>query len=372
MNDVFEGMNIPSMGVNKAVESIYKAYCSAIEKDLGVFYLPSIMLWGPPGIGKSDFVRQLADHIEKNTDKQVNVTDVRLLLFNPIDLRGIPAANENKTAAIWLKPQIFHMDSSKNVINILFLDELSACAPSVQAAAYQITLDRTIGEHRLPDNCIVIAAGNRMTDKSVTYKMPKALANRLCHIEITPSFGSWLEWAKKNAINRKVIDFLTARRNYFVAFDPQKDDLAFPTPRTWEMVSKILDVYDGDEKAAYAMIAGCVGSGVASEFRMFCTVYHKLPAIEDIFEGKNPPVPIETDAVFALISSMIAYAREHKEDAKKIGNAIRYSENFTPDFSVSFMKELLNIEKNYFRNLINVPAYTKWMERRGKLLNGIV
>lgn len=372
MKDVFEGMNIPALGVTEAVNKIFKAYCSVIKKGLGVHYLPAVMLWGPPGIGKSDFVRQLAAFIEAETRKKVNITDLRLLLYNPIDLRGIPTANEDKTAAVWLKPKIFHMDESENVINILFLDELSACAPSVQAAAYQITLDRIIGEHRLPDNCIVIAAGNRITDKCVTYKMAKALANRLCHIEITASFASWVKWAKENGIHYKVIDFLTARRDYFMAFDPQKDDLAFPTPRTWEMVSKILNVFDGDEKEAYAMIAGCVGKGVASEFQMFCSVYHKLPSIEDIFEGKNPDVPKETDAVFALVSSMIAYAGENKDETRKIGNAIRYSERFSPDFSVAFMKELINLEPNYRKKLLMIPAYGKWMERRGRLLNGIV
>lgn len=372
MKDVSEGMNIMQLGVTEAVNKIRKAYCSAIKKGLGVFYLPALMLWGPPGIGKSDFVRQLAEYIEEETGKTVNITDLRLLLFNPIDLRGIPTANEDKTLAVWLKPKIFQMDESDDVINILFLDELSACAPSVQAAAYQITLDRIIGEHRLPDNCIVIAAGNRITDKCVTYKMAKALANRLCHIEITASFSSWVKWAKENRIHHKVIGFLTSRRDYFMAFDPQRDDLAFPTPRSWEMVSKILNVYDGDEKEAYAMIAGCVGAGVASEFVTFCSVYYELPSVEDIFEGKNPNVPQKTDALFALVSSMIAYARENKDDARKIGNAIRYSERFSPDFSVTFMKELINIEADYRKKLLMIPAYSKWMERRGRLLNGII
>lgn len=372
MKDVSEKMNIPQLSVTEAVKRIHKVYCAAVKKGLGVAFPPSLMLWGPPGIGKSDFVRQLAEMIEKETGKTVNIIDVRLLLFNPIDLRGIPTANDDKTLAVWLKPKIFQMDESEDVINILFLDELSACAPSIQAAAYQITLDRVIGEHKLPDNCIVIAAGNRITDKSVAYKMPKALANRLCHIGITASFSSWIKWARDNGVHRKVTDFLTTRRDYFMAFDPQKDDLAFPTPRTWEMVSKILEIYDGDEKEAYSMIAGCVGEGIASEFLMFCSVYQKLPSVEDIFEGRSPDMPAETDALFALVSSMVAYARENKEDMRKIGNAIKYSEKFSPDFSVAFIKELMNIEADYRNKLIMIPAYSEWMERRGRLLNGIV
>ena len=127
------------------------------------------MLWGPPGVGKSQGVRQIASEIREKTGKKVEVTDVRLLLFNPVDLRGIPTANEDKTLAVWLKPKIFQMDPSEDVINFLFLDEISAAPQSVQAAAYQITLDRTVGEHKLPENCVVIAAGNRVTDRSVAY-----------------------------------------------------------------------------------------------------------------------------------------------------------------------------------------------------------
>ena len=166
------------------------------------------MLWGPPGIGKSQGVREIACNIQAKTGKKVSITDVRLLLFNPVDLRGIPTTNADKTLSVWLKPQIFQMDESEDVINILFLDEITAAPQSVQAAAYQITLDRVIGEHKLPENCIVIAAGNRVTDKSVAYNMPRALANRLLHITVKGDPDSWHDWAVKSGIHRFVTSFL--------------------------------------------------------------------------------------------------------------------------------------------------------------------
>ena len=236
--------NVPSMSVGKLIEVLGDSYCTVINNRLPVKTMPSVMLWGPPGVGKSQAVRQIASKIGNATGKKVNVTDVRLLLFNPIDLRGIPTSNADKTLAVWLRPQIFQMDETPDVVNILFLDEISAAPQSVQAAAYQITLDRTVGEHRLPDNCIVIAAGNRVTDKSVAFKMPKALANRLMHIEVEGSFDAWKQWAVKSGINDKVIGFLSFKSNYLMGFEGNTDDLAFATPRSWEMVSNILNGID--------------------------------------------------------------------------------------------------------------------------------
>ena len=363
--------NIPSMNVGKIIEELADVYSSVINKGLPVKTVPSVMLWGPPGVGKSQAIRQLAKEIERNTKKRTVITDVRLLLFNPIDLRGIPTSNADKTLAVWLKPQLFQMDDSDDVINILFLDEISAAPQSVQAAAYQITLDRVVGEHRLPDNCIVVAAGNRTTDKSVAFKMPKALANRILHIDVEGSFSSWKHWAIGNGINSKVIGFLSFRRDYLMGFDSSSDDLAFPTPRSWKMVSNLLNHVNDNVDKMYPLISGLVGSGVAVEFRTWAKVYDKLPDIKDIFEGRNPPLPNNTDALYALSTAMVCYAREHKGDMAKIANSIAYANRMPPDFSVVVMKDYMYIEKNYKEKLLTIPEFAKWLRTKGQLVNGI-
>lgn len=295
---------------------------------------------------------------------------MRLLLFNPIDLRGIPTSNADKTLAVWLKPQIFQMDESDSIVNILFLDEISAAPQSVQAAAYQITLDRAVGEHKLPENCIVIAAGNRTTDKSVAFKMPKALANRLLHIEVEGSFNSWKQWAIQSGINEKVVGFLTFNRERLMNFDSNADDLAFATPRSWEMVSNILNYVDSDIDKVYSLIVGIIGSGSAIEFRTWSRVYKDLPDIEEIFDGKQPPMPTRTDAMYALCASMTAYAREHRDDMKRIANSIIYAQQMAPDFSTVLLKDYMYIEKDYRKKLLNIPEFSAWLNSKGKLLNG--
>ena len=362
--------NLPILNVNKSVDILSTMYSNVINNGIELNKMPSVMLWGQPGIGKSQSIKQLAKNLEQNTNKKVVITDVRLILFNPVDLRGIPTSNQDKTLAIWLKPKIFDMNPSDNVINILFLDEISSASPSVQASAYQITLDRTVGEHKLPDNCIVIAAGNRITDKAVAYQMPSALANRFMHLEIESEFESWNSWAILNDINPKVLGFLKFKPNYLNTFDNRNTSLVFATPRTWEMVSNILNNVSDDVSEVFDLISGLVGAGIATEFRGWVRVYNDLPNIKDIFDGKAVNIPTNTDTIYALTSSMVNYAKKHKDEMNLIENSIRYATKLPPDFSLLLLKDYMYLDKDYKVKLLKIPEYEKWVKTRGRLLDG--
>lgn len=360
---------IPVLSAGECISTLSFMYKNVINKGYELKNTPSVMLWGPPGVGKSQSIKELASILEYETCKKVNVTDVRLLLFNPIDLRGIPTANEDKTLAVWLKPKIFQMDPSRSVINILFLDEITAAPQSVQAAAYQITLDRTVGEHKLPDNCIVIAAGNRTTDKSVAYTMPKALANRLLHLEVEPNFDSWNKWAVKSGIHPMVLGFLKFKPNYLIETEVKTSTLAYATPRTWELVSNILNNVSSDIKEVYHLICGLVGKGIAVEFRSWCNLYQNLPNIDDIFRGRYVEVPKRPDVIYALISSMLTYAKMHKDDMLAIENSINFAMKLSPEFSTILLKDYLYIEKDYQKKLLKIPTFSRWLSSKGKLLD---
>lgn len=362
--------NLPVLSIGKTVNLLTDTYCGALREGLPFRELPSVMLWGPPGVGKSQAVRQIGSEIAGRTGRKVQITDVRLLLFNPIDLRGIPTANADKTLAVWLKPQIFQMDDSPEVVNMLFLDEISAAPQSVQAAAYQITLDRQVGEHRLPENCIVLAAGNRVTDKSVAFKMPKALANRLLHIEIESGFESWKNWATQTGVNKMVLGYLSFAQNKLFGFDPDSDDLAFATPRSWEMVSHLLNHINEDPNAIAPLIAGLVGSATAFEFRSWCRIYSTLPDIKKIFAGEEQQVPQKTDELYAVASSMLAYAREHSEDAEAISNSLTYAAKLPADFARMITQGYMIMRPGYKQVLEKMPEYQKLVRRKGEFSNG--
>lgn len=329
-------MSIVTVNPNEFVNIVEPLYSSGEE-------IPTVMLWGPPGVGKSEVIRgELAKRLEKNTGKKVVFNDVRLLLFNPVDLRGIPVPDPNHEFTKWLKPQIFDMDPSENVINILLLDEITAAPPTVQAAAYQLTLDRKVGEHPLPDNTIVLAAGNRVMDKGVAYKMPTPLANRMTHFEIKPDLDDWKQWAIPNQIEPRVVGYLNWRQDMLHKFDPSRDDLAFPTPRSWSFVSKYLKIYGQNVDRAYPMIAGTVGEGTAVEFKAFCKTYGKLPNVEDIMDGKEVKFEQKPDIMYALSASLSS--RVHKAKDQQLKNIVLFTLTLPQEFAILTMRDILRIE----------------------------
>lgn len=365
-------MNIMKMNVGTMINLMTPLYAKASPIDI-----PSLMLWGPPGIGKSQAFRGIAKKLEEITGKIINIIDVRLLLFNPVDLRGIPSPYETEVVqpdgsivkeklAKWLKPQLFQMDPSSDVINILILDEISAAPLSVQAAAYQITLDRIIGEHKLPDNCIVVAAGNRVTDKSVSYKMPKALGNRMTHIEIGCDVDDWKKWAIPFGIDHRIIGFINWRNTSLFDFDPNNDNVAYPTPRSWEMVDKYLKQFD-NINTCFPLIAGSIGLGAATEFKAYSKVFHKLPNIQAIFDGTETSVPEGPDVLYALsaaLSSRVSKVLEEKESVRRsqLANLIKYTINMPAEFATLTIKDIVVIDKA--RNeMLRIPEWIEWCKK---------
>ena len=365
-NNEYQSSGIAPLDVGQMTQLLGEMYAGAIQRRVPFGTLPAIMLWGKPGVGKSQGIRAVAHYIQTKTGKRVAITDVRLLLFNPIDLRGIPTADSERRFAVWLKPKIFAMDEAEDVVNILFLDEISAAPPSVQAAAYQITLDRVVGEHRLPDNCLVVAAGNRVSDRSVAYKMPKALANRLCHIEVVEDYHSWALWAQAAGLDHRVQGFLANRRDALCTYNPENEDVAYATPRSWEMVSNILlgGCYSSPQRA-YPLLAGCVGEGLATEFCTWCDTHAVLPDIDRVVRGDFPPIPQSVDALYATSRLMTAAAGDCS-DMVKTRNLVLYALRMPPDFTACFFRELFAKGEQVKARLLRIAEFTRWVTANAK------
>lgn len=367
-----ENMNIPEISVNRMISELLAMYQGGIRAGIPFRDLPTPFLWGPPGVGKSEGIRTLADQLEKTCHVRVSVTDVRLLLFSPVDLRGVPVADEHRKFATWLKPKVFDMDQSEDVVNILLLDELSAAPQSVQAAAYQLTLDRRIGEHTLPENCIVIAAGNRTTDQSVSYKMPKALANRMMHFAIRSDFDSWKEWALEHGVDSRIIGYLSFDNSKLYQ-TPEASDLAYPTPRSWAFVSTLLRAAGKNAplEQSHSRICACVGTDTAVAFEAWCRVYQSIPDTQSILRGTCREYPRTQDVLYALSASLItAVGQKGGEISQQaLENVCAYASRFPADFATTFFHDLSQMKaEGLDLKLMKCRAMQDWMKRNKKYL----
>lgn len=288
-----------------------------------------IFLWGPPGIGKSDIIKQLG------TELDAHVIDVRLSLWEPTDIKGIPFFDSVNETMKWAPPS--ELPSAEFAANhkqiILFLDEMNSAAPAVQAAAYQLILNRRVGTYHLPDNVVLVAAGNRETDKGVTFRMPAPLANRFVHLEMTVDWDDYFEWAVENAIHKDVVGFLSFSKKDLYDFDPKSSSRAFATPRSWAFVSELLVDDDCDTETLTDLVSGSVGEGLAVKFMAHRKVASKMPNPTDILSGKVKKM--ESKEISAMYSLTVSLCYELKDacdkNAKNWNDQVNYFFQFMMD-----------------------------------------
>jgi hypothetical protein len=299
-----------------------------------------IFLWGPPGIGKSDIVHQIGDMLN------AHVIDVRLSLWEPTDIKGIPYFDSNVGKMVWAPPAELpdaELASQHEAI-VLFLDEMNSAAPAVQAAAYQLILNRKVGSYELPDNVYIVAAGNREADKGVTYRMPAPLANRFVHLEMRVDFDDWFQWAVDNNIHKDVVGYLTFAKKDLYDFDPKSPSRSFATPRSWSFVSELLED-ELDENTTTDLVSGAVGEGLAVKFMAHRKVAASMPNPTDILAGKVKEMTgKEISAMYSLTVSLCYELKEasDKNDKKfdeKVNNFLRFAmDNFDTELVVMGIK----------------------------------
>ena len=324
-----------------------KAVTKALSKRRPLF------LWGAPGIGKSEIMQ----FIGNTTDREV--IDIRLPLWEPTDIKGMPFYNPKKGAMEWAPPVELPVDADSKAI--IFLDELNAAPPAVQAAAYQLVLNRRVGTYVLPKGVDIVAAGNRDSDRGVTYRMPKPLANRFLHLEMKPDFDDWFDWATLNKVHEDVVGYLGFAKQDLFDFDPKSSSHAFATPRSWSFVSDLLDDDDLDSDTLMDLVSGAVGDGLAVKFMAHRKIAGKLPKADDILDGKVKDLEIkEVSAMYSLTVSLCYELKDRAEKKAKEWDAMadrffRYMmDNFPTELVVMGAKTALT---NY-----NLPLDANKME----------
>lgn len=273
-----------------------------------------VFLWGPPGIGKSEVVAEVTEELGGL------MIDLRMAQMEPTDIRGIPYFNKELNKMDWAPPVDLPDEelASKYPIIVLFLDEMNSAPPAVQAAGYQLVLNRRVGKYILPDNVVIVAAGNRDSDKGVTYRMPMPLANRFIHLEMRPDFNAWQLWAVDKKIHKDVVGYLSFAKQDLYDFDSKASSRAFATPRSWCFVSDLLADESMDTDTQFNLISGAIGEGLAVKFAAHRKLAGKMPEPSDILNGKVKDLAVkEVSAMYSLAISM-CYELKESVDNKKV------------------------------------------------------
>lgn len=322
---------------------------SASIKALVEQKVPSF-LWGAPGIGKSSIVKAIAEELD------FEFIDLRLALMDPTDLKGIPFYDKESHTALWAPPAFL----PKSGRGILFLDELNSAAPSVQSSAYQLILDRRVGEYELPEGWAIIAAGNRDGDRGVTYRMPAPLANRFVHFEMEVSVEDWREWAYKKKLDGRIIAYISYKNEHLFTFDAKNDVKSFATPRSWEYVGNILRS-NMDVTLLLGSISGAVGREVATGFLNFIKVMSRLPNIEMILENREFEYSEEIDVLYALSVGLVSAVLK---DESRLENLLKYSLELKSEFSVMIVQDL----QRHGMKMEHSHTFGEWVKKFSYLL----
>ncbi|MGD9163318.1 MAG: MoxR family ATPase [Chromatiales bacterium] len=314
-----------------------------------------VMLWGPPGVGKSDMVREVARH------HQAPVIDIRLSQMEPSDLRGIPFRSNGNVE--WAIPSILPHSERHGPEGILFLDEITSAPPTVSAAAYQLILDRRLGEYQVPDGWAIFAAGNRQGDRGVTYSMPAPLANRFSHFEVETHLDDWVAWAYHHDIDQRIIAFLRFRPELLFDFDPAHNPVAFPSPRSWEFAHRALQKFESHPQLLQGTLQACVGPAAGVELNAFVNSLDKMPDLDAILAGEEVPVPNEIDLQYAVAAALVGRAiRAHEagDGAEVHGRILDYARQF-PQREMGVML-VSDMHRAIGEAIFAVPQFSDWAQ----------
>ena len=320
-----------------------------------------VMLWGPPGVGKSRIAAAVAEH------HGVPLVDIRLSQMEPTDLRGIPYRQDDRV--LWSVPGLLPDRERHGPRGILFLDEITSAPPTVTAAAYQLILDRRLGEYAVPPGWALFAAGNRHGDRGVSYVMPAPLANRFTHYEIEPQLDDWVQWAHDAAIDPRVIAFLRFRPDLLFQFDPARASAAFPSPRSWEYADRALRKFRDCPQLLLDAVQACVGAAAGIELTAFIEHMAAMPDIEAIATGRSSDVPLGLDLQYGVAAALVRRARAacaSGEGDTVIGNILRYAKAL-PQRELGVML-VTDLHRSIGRPLYALPEFAEWAQSVSDLL----
>jgi hypothetical protein len=324
-----------------------------------------------PGIGKSAIMQEIAD------EWNLKLIDIRLTEYDPTELNGYPfilnpGAEPHLVRAGHVPMITFPTEHDELPINpktgkryagwLILLDEFPSAAISVQAAAYKVTLDRMVGDHKLHRNCFIATAGNKATDKAIVNRMSTAQQSRLATLVIKCCSKAWLAWAERKNIDYRVRSYIRWKPEQIHDFNPNHADLTFPCPRTWHFVSRLAKAnkWTFIEYKKLPLLAGVVGHGAAQMFYSFCEIFKDLPDIKDILEDPEGVSIRQEISVQHAAAGLVAH-HITKDNAAKL---VRFLFRLPADLQTITLREAIKRDPK----LRESSAILTWCSKNSKEL----
>lgn len=256
---------------------------------------------GPPGTAKSSIVKQIADEYD------LVMLDTRLSTYAPEDLNGLPMRTGDKATFVPFDNFPIKGDPIPKGKNgfLIFLDEITSCAKSVEAAAYRLVLDREIGNHKLHPDTYIICAGNRETDGAVARRLGTAMRTRVVHLSMGISTDDFIEYANDKRLDSRIVGYLSFAPTDLYVYDKNSTDETYPCPRTWEFVSQYIKGKSVDDIST-RILGGIISFGMAQKFMTYLEVYSQLPSYEQIVKfPEQTNVPEEMETRYAVATMLL-------------------------------------------------------------------
>jgi hypothetical protein len=307
-----------------------------------------VMLWGKPGIGKSDLVRQIASELG------VKVIEFRTNIREPVDVRGIPVPCELTGTTRWFVPDELPQVERDGECGILFIDEINTGTLQMMAVMFGLVLDRRVGEYVLPKGWMIVAAGNMVADKAAAQRMPTALRNRFAHIYAKADLPAWASWANANGIAPELVAYLRLMQGEnsgsgILHIMPVGDENAFPTPRSWAQCS---DFVDAPKEDRMAMFASFVGDAYATGFDAFIDLYHSIGSLDAIVKDpKGANVPTDPSLRYAVCTGLARMATK-----KTFPNIITFAKRLNRESQILLVSDATQRDED----LKNTAVYGEW------------
>lgn len=296
----------------------------------------SVLLRGHPGVGKSSLARELSQAMN------LPLIDIRLAQRDPAEIGGVHFPDRERKVLDLFPPQWVRNACSEP--SFVFLDEINAAVTKLhQAVAYQIVLEHRIGEFAFHPGTVVMAAGNLEEDNAIVTALSSALCNRFAHFILRVDARTWLDWGIRAGVDPSIMAYI-GQEGEEALYD-NSGDVAFPSPRTWEMASRVLpSIHESDQKRA---VAACVGVAAAERYFSFRRIYGEINAAKII--GQGAPVNFtkgkyaDPSFIYAAVFAVASHVtRGNPPTDAQLPNVVTFltSPGLDPEYVMLFLKQV--------------------------------